>query len=273
MVDHLALITLDMRKTDPSTWQSLPDDPDIVFHLASAGVNQANQDAEEILQTNVMGTLHLLQMARKWNVERFVYCGSCFEYPAGRQLSESIMPAPMAEYGASKTAGWILTDTIFRRYGLPVVTLRPFTTYGPWEGSHRLVPHTITNALRGGRIDVTGGKQTRDFVFVEDVVEAFLAAALTPQAVGATFNVCTGQETSVRELVTLIVELTGNQAEPVFGAIPYRDTEIWSLSGNPSKSNQVLGWSARTSLRAGLSKTIQWFRERPVATRFSEHSS
>ncbi|MBZ0304171.1 MAG: NAD-dependent epimerase/dehydratase family protein [Anaerolineae bacterium] len=258
---YITLTQLDLTQVDEEALKVDLAGTQIVFHLASAGVNPAQQNAESIFQANVMGTLHLLQAARAWEIERFVYCGSCFEYPSGSHLTEDVLPAPTAEYGASKASGWILAETFFRRYGLPVISLRPFTVYGPQEGAHRLIPQTIQKALSGGHFELTGGEQTRDFVFVEDVVEAFLAAATaSSKALGKTFNVCTGEETSVKALVSMVIELTGSDVEPLFGALPYRETELWQLSGDPTRAAVGLRWKAKTSLRDGLAKTIQWFR-------------
>ena len=261
ILDQVEVLQGDLTHLETAELESSLSDVHIVYHLAAAGVDQSHQDIASIVQTNVMGTLRLLQLARLLKVERFIYCGSCFEYGPGTLLAEDLLPRPASEYGASKSAAWMLVHTFSRRYGLPVVSLRPFTVYGPFEAGHRLIPHTVIKALEGSNIELTGGEQTRDFIFVEDIIEAFLAATVVPEAVGDTFNVCTGLATSVKEVVSMIVELTGNRAHPLFGARTYRDAEIWMLSGDPSKTKEKLGWRAKTSLRNGLDNTIRWFRE------------
>lgn len=240
--------------------ECLPSNIRFVFHLAAAGVNQSQQFDISALQMNVVGTAQLLQWAKTITVERFLYCGSCFEYGAGELLSEDLLPAPNSEYGASKVAAWMFVQAYFRRYGVPVVSLRPFTAFGPFEGANRLIPHAILKALRGEEIPLTGGQQTRDFVYVEDVVDAFLQAATHKDVVGSTLNICTGQATQIRVLVQLVVELIGGKAIPQFGLLPYRDDELWTLSGDPSRASDCLGWTAKHSLRQGLEKTIDWFQ-------------
>jgi len=233
----------------------------VIFHLAAAGVDQARQDSLAIVRTNVLGTLELLQLARTLGVERFVNCGSCFEYGGGRDLAEDRASAPANEYAASKVAAGALAHAFFRQHRLPVVSLRPFTVYGPLEGNHRLIPQVIRKALDGGDIALTEGRQTRDFVFVDDAVDAFLAAAVAGDAVGGVFNVCTGVETAVRDLVCLLLQLSGSTAKPVFGAIPYRPEELWTQSGSPVLAHQKLGWQARISLEEGLRRSLAWYQQ------------
>jgi nucleoside-diphosphate-sugar epimerase len=233
---------------------------EVVHHLAAAGVNPRYDSGEAVVAANVVGTTRLLALASALDVRRFVYCGSCFEYGSGNGLVESALPQPQSDYAASKSAAWLLAHSHSRRNGLPVVSLRPFTVYGPFESSYRLVPATIMGALDGRRIELTGGEQTRDFVYVEDAVSAFTAAASDAAPVGATFNVCTGVETSVAELARAVVEIAGG-GELELGALPYRDNELWSLSGDPGAAAEGLSWRPATTLRDGLERTVTWFRE------------
>ncbi len=234
---------------------------DIVYHLGAAGVDQSGRDAASIVRVNVIGTLFLLQLARDLNVARFVYCGSCFEYGAGSRLREDAPLAPVNEYAVSKLSAGMLTDMFFRKYGLATVYLRPFTVYGPFEDLRRLVSHVICGVLDGHDIELTGGKQTRDMIFVDDVVEGFLAAGIKPGIAGNTFNLSTGNEMSVKEIALTIVELMGNRVKLLLGAQSYREAEVWSLSGDPAKAKNMLVWAAKISLREGLKNTIQWFEK------------
>lgn len=231
---------------------------DIVYHLAAAGVNQAFSDSASIVRANVAGTLELLEAAVDWGVERFIYCGSCFEYGSGNSLSENDIPNPMNQYAASKSAAWIFSRAFGAQHGLQVVSLRPFTAYGPFEGSFRLVPQTISKALQGSPIALTLGEQERDFVYVDDLVEAFLMVANNKDLDGETLNICTGIATSVRSMVNTILEITGSDAQPLFGSVPYRESELWSLSGNPEKAVRSLGWTSSHSVDEGIRATLSW---------------
>lgn len=260
-LSQVKIVKADMDKLVVGNLESGLKGVEVVYHLAAAGVDQCRQDAMSIFRTNVMGTVQLLRLAHSLKTIRFIYCGSCFEYGPGSRLREDVLPRPQSEYGASKVAAWSIVHAFSRQYGLPTVTLRPFTVYGPFEAKQRLVPYTIVKALQGSTIDLTGGEQSRDFVFVEDVIEALLEAAAAPEAPGCTMNVCTGVATLVKDLVNTLVELIGNGAAPRFGTIPYRDTEMRTLSGDPGKARQILGWAARTPLHDGLGRTVLWFRQ------------
>lgn len=232
---------------------------DAVIHLAAVGVVGEVSDVRELVSTNVDGTVAVLLAAQRLGA-RLIYCGSCFEYGAGERWTEDALPAPTSEYGAAKAAGWLITQAFARRTGLEVVALRPFTMYGPMEPPGRLVPSVVRQALAGRPIDLTPGDQVRDFVYVEDVADAFIAAVTATAAVGGTFNVCSGTAVTVREIVQRVLRCTGSESNARFGALSYRPTELAILSGDTTRAEEVLGWRARVSLDEGLARTIAWFR-------------
>jgi len=242
----------------------------IIYHLAAAGVNRLSQNEDIILQSNILGTLHILKLARALEVERFIYCGSCFECSPGFQISEDQIPMPVSEYGVSKSAAWMLVNMFYYRYGLPVVTFRPFTVYGPFEAGYRLIPSTIIKAINKLDIELTTGEQMRDFVFIKDAIDILIKSINFSSCIGETFNICTGVATSVKDTVHLILELCGSSVKPIFGARACQDTEGMSWSGNPQKTAQRLGWQAKTDLRQGLQETIEWFKREHV--KYKEYS-
>lgn len=237
--------------------------PEVVYHLAAAGVNPAASTPAEVVRSNVLGTLNLLEACRGLAIRRFVYAGSCAEYGSGRDLSEDRLPAPTNVYGASKAAAGLLVQTYGRTYGLPAVWLRPFMIYGPLERRSRLVINTILTALSGEDVRMTGGEQERDFVYVEDVVEGFVRAAddAYPAAVGETINLSSGRGVSIREVVALILEIMGHPVKAVLGALPYREGEMWQQSGDNTRARRLLDWAPRVGLREGLERTIVWCRQ------------
>jgi UDP-glucose 4-epimerase len=255
------LVPSDLDGIDAETAKAILTDVRIIYHLAAAGVNPVDQDVVAITRTNILSTMQLLTIGHAVGIERFVYCGSCYEYGSGDRLFEGAELLPTAEYGASKAAAWTMISAFARRHDLSVVALRPFTVYGPFEAEYRLIPHTIIRALSGADIELTGGKQTRDFIYVEDAVEAFVAAGAKPEADGKVINVCSGVATSVRDIVAMIFAMTGSRARPIFGAVPYRDTEMWNLSGDPSLAIETLGWRTTVSIEEGVARTIEWFRQ------------
>ena len=257
--DLAALLQADVRTLAEPTHDALLRDVDVIFHLAAVGVTGEVGDVRQVVTGNVDGALAVLLAARRLG-SRLIYCGSCFEYGPGERWSEDALPAPTTEYGAAKAAGWLLANAFARRTGLEVVSLRPFTMYGPMEPPGRLVPSVVRQALAGRAIDLTPGDQLRDFVFVDDAVDAFVAAATTDAAVGGTFNICSGTAVTVRDVVSRVLHCTGSRSEARFGALSYRPTELAVLSGDPTRAAQVLGWRARVSLEDGLARTIAWFR-------------
>ena len=261
IVDRIEIIKRDLIQIDSTELVPVLKDADIIFHLAAAGVNQSCKDPHSMIETNIFGTFRMLQLAREIETERFVFAGSCFEYGSGTYLSENDLPNPCSEYGASKSGAWMLVNAFAQRYQLPVVSLRPFTVYGPFESAYRLIPHAILSAINENDIMLTEGAQTRDFVFIDDMIDALVKAATVTKAINGTYNICCGSEVSVKNLVKRIIKLTGSKSRPLFGSKPYRDNELWNLSGNPKEAERELGWTAKTSLDIGLQRAIHWFRE------------
>ena len=202
----------------------------------------------------------LFRSSRLRGVERFVYCGSCFEYKEGASIKETSFPMPVSDYGVTKSSGWLLANGFYQQCGLPVVSVRPFTFYGPQELERRLVPYVILSILDGKSPELSDGMQVRDFVYVDEVVEALLRAALVKGIEGETFNIASGQGHTVREIVQEVFSLMKTDLKPQFGAMNRRAEDVSTLVGDPAKAAQVLGWKSSLSLRDGLIKTIEWWR-------------
>ena len=261
ILDRLEIIYADLDDANIDEWQSKLPNIDIIYHLAALGVNPSKQDTASMMHTNILGTLNMLNLARNLKVGRFVYCGSCFEYAGGDRLSEGTLSMPISEYGLSKLSAGMFVNMFYCKYNVPVVSLRPFNVYGPFEEPYRLVPHVINNILDGTDITLTSGQQTRDFVFVDDLVDAFLAASVNDGIIGETFNICSGQAISVKKVVLTIIELMDSSVKPLFGALPSGASAILSLSGDPSKAKDKLRWETKIHLKEGLNKTIEWLKE------------
>ena len=259
LADQIKIYNADLRSLDPDAAAAQLSDVRIICHLGAQGVDPAQRHFPDMLETNAGGTWRMLEIGRRLKLERFIYCGSCFEYGGGHCF-ESDPPDPRLEYGVSKAAGWMLANMFFRRHGVPVVSLRPFTFYGPFESRHRLVPHIICGILEGKKdIALTAGDQKRDFVFVVDVAEAFLNAAVIDGIAGETFNAASGCGVSPRGIAEVIMRHTGSNIKLSWGALDHRPDEFEDLVGDTQKARRQLQWQARTSLSDGLKKTIAWF--------------
>jgi nucleoside-diphosphate-sugar epimerase len=236
--------------------------PQIIFHLAAYGVNPKCIDVKKIVRTNIQGLENLLDSLNDIPFERFVNTGTCFEFGNQKEpLSESAPLSPLNAYAASKMMAWHLCHAHFQNPKKPVVTLRPFTFYGPHERFDRLVPSTILSILKDEEIRITSGTQTRDYTYVEDMVEAFLLASVKKQAIGQTFNIGSGQDYTVQDIVHRIRALMESEVPIQAGAIESRAHEAWRLCSNPTKIQALLGWQPRIAFDEGLMKTIDWIKK------------
>lgn len=230
--------------------------PEVVWHLAAAGVSDVRADPAWVVRVNVEGTLNLLRaLAGEYRV--FVNTGTCHEY--GNQpapLREEMPPRPELPYAIAKTAAWHFCNRFVKTEGWPIVTVRPFSVYGPRQAANTFVQACIRAAREGRPFEMTPGEQQRDWVYVADIVEGLLRAAETPSAIGGTFNLCSGVGVTLYDLAHMIMQLMGNPVEIRRGALPYRQEEIWTLVGDPTRAREILGWQATTTLSEGLEKTI-----------------
>lgn len=249
-----------------SSFTAASDDaPQYVFHLAAANVDRPLDDWSGAIDANITGTANLLQWCSRDEqsaaLKAFVYTGTPFEYgPSDEPRGEDDALRPPNFYAASKASGWLFCQAFAELHELPIVGARPFLTYGPDQGTKRLIPAVIIAALQEREIPLTGGKQLRDFIYIDDVVDGLLRVAQTPTARGEMFNLGSGMGVTLREVVQRILDLSGSPVPFAFGALPYRKGELWDLRADVTKARELLGWQAQISLDTGLSQTIDWYR-------------
>jgi UDP-glucose 4-epimerase len=228
--------------------------PELVFHLA--GETRAAREVDLVgptFEANVVGTVNVLRAAAEVDCRRVVLSGS---------LEEPDDANPSSPYAASKWAAGVYGRMFERLYGLSVVNLRLFMVYGPAQRDVRkLVPYTILSLLGGTAPEVSSGGREVDWVFVDDVAEAFVAAASASGLDGRTLDVGSGTMHSVREIVERLTELVAPQITPEFGAVEERPFEQVRRA-DVERTAASLGWRASTSLDDGLGLTIDWYRER-----------
>ena len=237
--------------------------PRYVFHLAAHGAYSWQTDAARIADTNLEATRTLALASLEADVEAFVHTGSSLEYGRKRHAPSEDEPAePDGAYAGSKAAATAFCRDLGRRSGIPMPTLRLYSVYGPWEEPRRLVPSLLLHAMVGKWPPLAKPDTARDFVWVEDVIDALVIAAERPPAdPGAIFNIGTGRQTTLGEIVDLVREMTGCQAGAHWQSMPDRgwDTDIWYAETR--RATMELGWIAQTTLRTGLQQTLQWLRE------------
>ena len=244
---------------------------DLMVHVAAEGVNQSFDDLDELVATNVEGTVQALWFALRNRIRRFVLIGSSGEYGPGENLDESSRLDPNSEYGATRAAATLLARSFAIRRGLDVVVVRPFAVYGPFEAPYRLIPYAILRGLLGEPIEISSGAQTRDYVHVDDVAEGIARASTFEAAANGIFNLCTGIQTPVGDAAALVARLTGAGSTVEKNARPPIPGEMWHTSGVPTLARTRLAWVPRFDLADGLSRTIDWFRS--AGSQMSEYRS
>lgn len=238
---------------------------DVVVHLAAnTGVQPSVENPELDCMTNVVGTLNCLEGARQNGVKRFVFASS--GAPVGEchpPIHEEMVPHPVSPYGASKLAGEGYCSAYYRCFALGTVALRFSNVYGPGS-THKasVVAKFIKKALKGEPVEIYGnGDQTRDFLFIDDLVRAILLAATRDGAAGELFQIATNKETTVadlaKRLVLIVRETTGKEMQLTAGE--RRSGDVMRNFSDTSKAARLLGWQAETSLDDGLKKTINYF--------------
>jgi nucleoside-diphosphate-sugar epimerase len=236
--------------------------PELVVHLAAfTHVGRSFYRVDENIQTNIQGTVNLLQ-ALDGAFERLVYVGSGDVYGDGQIPFREDQPvAPVSPYAVSKYAAERFCRMYHQAHGWPIVCLRPFNTFGPWQSVDRVVPELIVAGLKGERLPMTEGSQTREFTYVADVADAVVLALTRPGVAGEVLNIGRGEEVSMRTLALTIVELLGSGLQPDFGALPPRPNEIPRMVSDSSRARTMLGWEAAYTLEDALDRTVAWYRE------------
>lgn len=263
VADRIRLVAGDLTLADSVAACVRKVRPDVVFHLATTPFSPPGAVPPEAhFAVNALGTQLLLQAVVEHAPEaRVLYAGSAASYADGRALREDAPLKPGSVYGASKAAASIALGTYARLHRLAAVELRLFTVFGPWERARRLVPHVVLSALEGRPVSLGSAHAQRDFLHVDDVVEAFLLAAARPPAPGSVLNICSGSGRSVGEVAATILRLMGDPVGlEVGGALP-RPDEIWEISGDIAAAAAMLGWRPRTTLEDGLARMIHWCAE------------
>ncbi len=243
-------------------------DTEVVFHLAAlVGIPYSYECPAEVFRVNAGGTLALLEAARQLQPERVVLTSTSEVYGSARQvpMPEDHPLSAQSPYAASKIAADQLGLAYHRAFGLPVAVLRPFNTYGPGQSGRAVIPSILGQALAGGELRLGDTETTRDFNYVDDTVEAFLATGHAPLALGRVTTYGSGRETSIGEVIRLAGHLVGRELAVVQDPARLRPTEseVQRLCCDPEPAQRVLDVSARVPLEEGLSRTLDWLREQP----------
>ena len=239
---------------------------DVVFHLAALiAIPYSYQAPLSYVRTNVEGTLNVLQAAQRVESEVVVHTSTSEVYGTARTvpIDENHPLQGQSPYSASKIGADKIAESFHLSFGLAVVTVRPFNTFGPRQSARAVIPTIITQALNGSEIRLGNLEPTRDLNFVADTVEGFIKAAETPKAIGETINLGSGREISIRDLAALILKLMNRDLPIALEGARVRpeNSEVDRLCADSRKGQSILGWTPKYSLEDGLTATIEWIRE------------
>jgi nucleoside-diphosphate-sugar epimerase len=230
--------------------------PDIIFHLAGYPVgSRALDHIMPSFRNNFMSTVNLLTVATVIGCDRIILAGSLEEPESGDpQIT------PCSPYAAAKWAGSMYARMFYALYQLPVVMTRVFMVYGPGrQDVNRLIPYVILSLLRGEAPKLSSGQRMVDWIYVDDVVDGFLAAAQTAHIEGKTLDIGSGELVSIRSIVEHLVRLIDPQIKPLFGALTDRSFEQVRVA-DTKRTREIIGWGPVTSLEKGLQLTINWYK-------------
>lgn len=249
--------------------------PEWIFHLAAYGAYSSQTDLQQTVQTNVVATINLVNACLLAGFEAFVNTGSSSEYGfKDHAPAEDEWIEPNSYYAVTKASATLFCRYTAQRHGVHIPTLRLYSVYGPYEEPSRLMPTLIVYGLRGALPPLVNPAVARDYVYTEDVNDAFILAATQPnQQPGAVYNVGTGIQTSLSQVVDVARRTLKISAEPQWGSMPDRiwDTNVWVA--NSRKIREELGWQPRYSFEQGFRAMVAWFTEHPsLPARYAQYS-
>ena len=247
---------------------------DVVFHLAALiAIPYSYHSPEAYVDTNVKGTLNVLQAARDLGTSRVVVTSTSEVYGTARAvpIDEEHRRQGQSPYSATKIAADALAESFFRSFGLPIVIARPFNTYGPRQSARAVIPTIITQLLSGAHEIALGALDpTRDLVYVTDTAAGFIALATCDEAVGRDVNIATGTEISIGDLALKLIEIIEPSARVVVSEERLRPekSEVERLLGDASMMKELTGWRPAVPLDEGLHRTVEWFRDTTNLARY-----
>lgn len=272
--EHATLHQVDLEDRERVTQATGQVRADWIFHAAAYGAYPFQTDLRRMIGTNLVGTVNLVEAAVAAGFESFVHTGTSSEYGVkDHGPAEDELPEPNSHYAVTKASATLYCQHTARTSDVAIRVLRLYSVYGPWEEPTRLMPRLVVRGLRGQWPPMANPATARDYVYTEDVVDAYLAAAtVADQDPGAVYNIGTGVQTSLRDVTDIVRRELSIDVDPEWGAMPDRiwDAGVWVAE--PAAALKRLGWSARSDVAAGFSSFVSWLREQPALLRRYEQA-
>lgn len=251
---------------DPNGVRTAVKGVDMIFHLAALiAIPYSYHSPDSYVDTNVKGTLNILQAARDFNLERILVTSTSEVYGTALYvpIDEKHPKQGQSPYSASKIGADAMADAFYRSFNLPVTIVRPFNTFGPRQSARAVIPTIITQLLSGKtEIKLGALHPTRDLLFVKDTVSGFLEIAKSSKTIGQEINMATQQEISIADLAQKLINLINPQAKIISEDERLRPekSEVERLLGSAEKISSLTSWKPQYTLDEGLQQTIEWFR-------------
>ncbi len=251
---------------DRESVRSAVDGCEVIFHLAALiGIPYSYGAPASYVRTNIEGTLNILQAAREQSVERVVHTSTSEVYGTARYtpIDEAHPLQAQSPYAATKIGADKIAESFHLAFGVPVVTVRPFNTFGPRQSARAVIPSILAQCLSGETVRLGSVTPTRDFNFVSNTVDGFLRAGCAENVFGETINLGSGRETSVSDLADTIASITGRDFRVNLDAARVRPpaSEIERLVADNSKAWRLLGWEPKVTLEKGIALTAEWMKQ------------
>lgn len=263
ILPHLILHNISLNSKSQLTKTLQVINPYAIFHLAAHGAYSFQTNVEEMVKINIQGTLNLLYASKDIDYEIFVNTGSSSEYGFKKKpMRETDLIEPNSFYSATKASGTYLCQVFANEFNKPIATLRPFSVYGPYEDPKRFIPTIIRKLIYNQPIRITPGKQKRDFIFINDVIQAYMKTLQKGMKLkGKICNVGTGKEYSNDEIVNILFRISGKEVPVEKGAYPARSWDSSHWVSDTSHAKEILDWQSKYTVDIGLAKTYKWLQD------------
>lgn len=234
--------------------------PEFIFHMAAYGVDSRQKDYITAAETNIIGTINLLNAVIAVGCEKFINTGTSMQYGnKAVPIRETEYYSPSNIYGSTKGSATIIAHQIAAENDIDMATIIPFGVFGENEGSHKFFPHVILSVLGGRSVELSPCEQYRDYCYIENIIDGFLMAAASEKSKNEIFNIGSGELYQLKHFVNLVAERMDCKSDIKYGSVEYRKNDLWSPQPDISKITGVLGWRPNLSLEEGINRTIQWF--------------
>ncbi len=260
--DSLSLHISDVSSSSDMNRTIQKINPSYFFHLSAYGVDASKKDYITATKINVLAIANIFSALKYIDCKKVILLGSSSEYgEVDHRITEDTPLKPVNIYGSTKACGTILAHQLGSENNIPVITFRPFGLFGEGEEPHKLFAYVILQSLKEKDINLTKGEQYRDYLYVENLIDALILACEDSTLRNEIFNIGSGVSKPLRYYSDLIISLTETTSKVNYGAIAYRKNEIWNPSPDINKIRARLHWNPKIPLEKGLVNTINWFKE------------